>query len=123
MSDSPRGLCFLLPSSHWAGTSKQTSRYEMPLSKISDLKVVTLSEHDPELQYWRAHQANWEFYRQHADELWKTHDGKKLLIYDGGTVEAFDDHAQLVDRLEELDEHVRAAALHRWQLPQGTLLL
>ena len=95
----------------------------MPHSKFGDLKVVTLSEDDPQLQCWRAHQANWEFYRRHADELWMAHDGKELLIYDGGTVESFDDSAQLTERLDELDEHVRLAALHRWQLPQGVLLL
>ena len=77
----------------------------------------------PRTKRWRTSQANQEFYQQHAEELWKEHDGKQLLIYNGGTLEVFDDFDQLMERFVELDDHARESALHMWQLPEGTLVL
>lgn len=94
----------------------------MTTPRVWDLKLERLSEDDPRVKSWRAGRVNWDFYVEHAEALWKKHDGKELLIYDGGTVEAFDDIDQLIARRDELDDETRMAALHRWQMPERMAL-
>ena len=72
---------------------------------------------------WLAASKNIDYYHANAAELWRRHSGKNLLIYNGGTVEAFDDVLELAARLEQLDEATRLSAIHRWQLPRGPLIL
>lgn len=95
----------------------------MATPRISDIQLVTLSKDDPALAVWRASEANSDFFRRSADELWQQHDGKELLIYDGGTVEVFDDLFQAVARRDALEDHQRCAAIIRRQTPDCLWLL
>ena len=86
------------------------------------MKVEYLTEDDSRVKIRRASEINWDYYVEHAEELWTEHGGKQLLIYDGGTVEAFDDIDQLIARQDELDDETLMAALHRWQMPESMKL-
>lgn len=87
------------------------------------MKLVTLEEHHPTLALWRATEANCDFYIRHADELWQRHSGQELLIYDAGTVEAFDDLFEAIARRDALEEHQRCAAIIRRQTSDQVWLL
>lgn len=95
----------------------------MTVPRIGEVRLVTLEDDHPTLAIWRATEANCDFFMRHADELWKRHNGQELLIYDAGTVEAFDDLFQAVARREELEEHQRCAAIIRRQTSEQVWLL
>ena len=95
------------------------------MSTIAANEVEIINQDDPRSMRasWLAASKNIDYYHANAAELWQRHSGKRLLIYEGGTVEAFDDVLELAARLEELDEATRLGAIQRWQTPQGPLIL
>lgn len=95
----------------------------MAANTLDDFRVVELDDASISAAIWRISRRNQQYFAEHAAELWRRYDGKDLLIYGGGIVEAFDDVERLVARLDELDAETRASALHRWQHPKGNLIL
>lgn len=95
----------------------------MTTRALAGFQLVRDGEPGPARECWEHAQVNTAHFREHADELWKEHDGKLLLVYDGGTVEAFASPQELYERIAELPDNVRQSAKHFQQRQEGVWIL
>ncbi len=95
----------------------------MTTQVLGSFRLVREGEPSPARECWEQAQVNTAYFHEHADELWEEHDGKMLLIYDGGTVEAFASPQELYDRIAELPGELRQSAKYFQQRQEGVWIL